>query len=216
MAACSETAKPLLAELGEAALACEDAHVAVNPHTPHTVNGLRGSLEALERVLKRADEALTAQVVNDQAGAATPEQLKEIREVFDYFDEDHDDSLDLQELIEGCKGAGFDLEDDEVERKLKALNCARDAEGELRCDFEQFATFMLAELQTGDGAQAVRGAFQQLSGSSDGSIAKAAVERNFGSCDAGLATYLHAHMPGKEGGGEQYDFVRFTKTLFEV
>lgn len=210
MADCAERAEPLLAGLEEADAACEAACVVVNPHTGSTMNGLRGVFDTLNKVLRRTDESLTAQILANKSTEVSPEQLKEIKEVFEYFDEDKSGELDLHELIEGCKGAGFDMTDGEVEKKLRELG-GKNADGELYCNLDQFTQFMLDQLQTGDGAVDVLEAFKELTGASD-TITAGSVDRLFGSLN-GVAPFMHEHMPVAEG-KEGYDYSLFTAHLF--
>ena len=59
-----------------------------------------------------------------RAAAATgisAAQRRELGEGFAYFDADRSGALDLRELVEGCKGAGIDMDAAEVEATLKEL-----------------------------------------------------------------------------------------------
>ena len=121
----------------------------------------------------------------------------------------------MRSTFAGCKGAGIDMDEAEVEAKLKELNGGGAREG---CDFETFTRFMLAQLETGEGAAAVEGAFAALAGGAEaggGAITAAAVDRLFGARGDGgeLAQYLHEHMAVSEA-AEGYDYKLFTKQLF--
>ena len=139
--------------------ACDDAGIVVNPYTPHTIYTLTATWEELGKALKNTEDDLAAQILATKAVEVPAERLREIQEVFAFFDQDKDNKLNLQELREGCRGVGIDLEDDEVERRMRAK-----VGDVMEFNLDQFVEFMLEEIKTGASKDDVIRAFTILSG----------------------------------------------------
>jgi hypothetical protein len=125
-----------------------------------------------------------------------PEQLREIQEIFGVFDQDRDGKLRLADLREACLGAGIDLEDAELEKRMKARK------SDMLFSLEDFIAFFVAEVQTGDSEADVLEAFKAVGG-----LAPEQIQATFTPVSKDLADYLAANI--RDG-----DFASFTRNLF--
>jgi len=179
---------------------CDNAGIVVNPFTPHTIYTLTATWEQLGKAIKAQKEAVQAQIMGGKELEIPAERLREIQEVFAFFDQDKDEKLNLQELKEGCRGVGIDMEDEEVERKMRARV------GDLmEFDLSNFVAFMLEELKSGCTLEDVLKAFSVLSGNGT-IITNDQINQNFAQ-DDDLKSYLLENI--KEG-----DYTAFTHDLF--
>ncbi|GBG26612.1 Alpha-actinin-1 [Hondaea fermentalgiana] len=188
-----------LAALEEASQACEEAELVANTYTTHTIFSLRSNHEQLLKDLKRADEAISAQLMAQKSLQISPEQLKEAQEIFSVFDTDNDGKLRLSELREACLGAGIDLDDQELESRMRARSST------MVFTQDDFIAFFVDELQSGDSKDDVVEAFKAIA--PEGSLSSEQIQKNFGAIDADLASYLQGNM--SDG-----DYVKFTEQLF--
>jgi len=179
---------------------CDVAQIVANPYTTHTVYSLSSEYEQLLKAIKRADDAISAQLMAQKSLEIPPEQLKEIQEIFHVFDQDQDGKLRLSDLREACLGAGIDLEGDELEKRMKARS------SNMLFTLDDFIAFFIDEVKTGDSKADVIEAFKAIS--STGTISREQVQQTFGSINPDLAEYISSSI------GESGEFVAFTEQLF--
>lgn len=188
-----------LAELEKASQECDDAQVVANRYTTHTIFSLRNNYDQLLKDMKRADEALSAQLMAQKSLEIPPEQLKEMQEIFNVFDQDQDGKLRLGDLREACLAAGIDLDDRELESRMRARS------SNMLFTLDDFIAFFVDELKTGDSKEDVIEAFKAIS--STGSVSPEQIQQSFGSSNPDLANYLQTNM--SDG-----NYVTFTEELF--
>ena len=181
------------------AMECDAAGIVNVPNTPHTIFSLRAQYNQLIKAANDEEQSLNAQILAKQALEVSPEQIKELQEVFNFFDEDKSGSIGLNELKEACTGAGIDLPESEIERRM------REKRADMLFSLEDFTSFMLAELKSGDTIEHVTSAFQQLG---DGAevLTPAQLDSAF-QTEPDLKIYIAERMP--DG-----DFKRFIQELF--
>mmetsp|Transcript_28530 Transcript_28530/g.45985 ORF Transcript_28530/g.45985 Transcript_28530/m.45985 type:complete len:787 (+) Transcript_28530:255-2615(+) len=193
------TGETQMQALGESFQKCEAAQVVANPYTSHTIYSLRAQYDQLIKDMKRTDDALSSQLMAQKSLEIPAEQLKEIQEIFGVFDQDNDGKLRLADLREACLGAGIDLEDAELEKRMRARS------SNMLFTLDDFVAFFIEEVQTGDTEDDVVSAFEAVS--SSGTITPEQIQGTFGAMNQDLADYLTANI----GDG---DFKAFTKQLF--
>jgi len=178
-----------LAALNSASEACDEANIVANRHTTHTIYSLRSEHEQLVKAVKRSEEAVQAQLIAQKSLEIPPERLREIQETFNVFDVDGDGKLKLSEVKEACLGAGIDLEDDELEARMRARK------PDMIFTLDDFIAFFLAEIQSGDSKEDVVAALETVAGG-DANIEADKLRSTFSPLSQDLAEYLVANMAG--------------------
>lgn len=138
---------------------CEAANIIGNPYTAHTYNTLKAMLDQLRKAVSVQESSINAQIMAKKSLEVSPQQLKELADVFHYFDKSNSGTLGLEELKQACQGAGIDLPDDEVKRRMSARS------SNMEFTIDDFVAFMLEEIKKGDTADDVLRAFNELAGS---------------------------------------------------
>ena len=188
-----------LDEVDAVAVECDEAGIVNNPKTPHTIFSLHAQYNQLLKAVNDEEQSINAQILAKQALEVSPEQIKELQEVFNFFDEDKTGTIQLAELKEACTGAGIDLAEEEIERRM------RERKPDMLFTLDDFTSFMLAELKSGDSIEHVTSAFEQI-GEGSASLSPAQVESAFQS-EPDLKQYIAERMP--DG-----DYRRFIAELF--
>ncbi len=174
---------------------CDNANIIGNPYTAHTYNTLKATIDQLKKTISEQESSINAQIMAKKALEVSPEQLKELADVFHFFDKDNTGKLGFEEVKEACQGAGIDLPDDEVKRRM----IARSSNMEFTID--DFVSFMLEEIKKGDTAEDVLRAFNELGGSSGEGLSTSL------QAQPDLLEYIQTNKGSK-------DFATFTKELF--
>ncbi|CAK9033192.1 Alpha-actinin-4 (Non-muscle alpha-actinin 4) [Durusdinium trenchii] len=189
-----------LEALGQLAEECDAAQIVANPYTSHTIYSLRSEHEQLLKALRRADDALSSQLMAQKALEIPPEQLKDIQEIFAVFDQDRDGKLRLADLREACLGAGIDLEDAELEKRMRARSA------NMLFTLDDFTQFFIDEIKTGDSKDDVVDAFKAIS--STGTVSAEQIQASF-STQKDIADYLTANIA--DGNYEAFAEQLFTR-----
>mmetsp|Transcript_3128 Transcript_3128/g.6308 ORF Transcript_3128/g.6308 Transcript_3128/m.6308 type:complete len:863 (+) Transcript_3128:40-2628(+) len=143
-------------QANEAQLAAE---IFVNSLTTHTVFSCRLVYTECEKNLKSAIEINSAHILalNGQSEMSA-EQAREIREAFDNFDKDKSGKLSLKEFQDGLMAMGIVLSDDDSAVEFKK----RDLDGSETLSFDEFATYILEQFQSGSSESDILAAFKGL------------------------------------------------------
>ena len=181
------------------AVKCDAAGIVNHPNSQFTVFTLQAEFDQLLKAANEEEQSLNAQILAKRALEVSPEQLKEIREVFNFFDTNNVGVIGLDALKEACTGAGIDLEEAEIERRMK------EQKSDMLFTVEDFTSFMLSEIKSGDTIEDVKNAFEQLGEGAD-KLHMAKIEGAFQS-EPELKAYILANMP--DG-----DFRKFVQELF--
>ncbi|GMH61705.1 hypothetical protein TrRE_jg4983 [Triparma retinervis] len=135
------------------------AEIFVNSLTTHTVFSCRLVYTECEKNLKSAIEINAAHILalNGQSEMSA-EQAREIREAFDNFDKDKSGKLSLKEFQDGLMAMGIVLSDDDSATEFKK----RDLDGSETLSFDEFATYILEQFQSGSSEADILSAFKGL------------------------------------------------------
>jgi Ca2+-binding EF-hand superfamily protein len=120
--------------------------------------------------------------------------------VYEFFDVGRLNAMSLQQLREACKGAGLDLDDDEVEARMRARKPS------MLFTLDDFIALNLEELQTGDSKDDVVAAFRAIGGGGSSTLSEDQINTLFMS-DPEVAEYLRNNLNDE-------DFASFTDKLF--
>jgi len=181
------------------AVQCDSAGIVHNPLTTHTIFSLKAQYNQLLKAASDEEQSLNAQILAKKALEVTPEQLKEIQEVFKFFDSNNTGTIGLSELKEACTGAGIDLQEEEIERRMY------ERKADMMFTMDDFTAFMLAELKNDDTIDHIMNAFRQLA---DGGEALSPEQLNSAfQSEPDLLGYISQHMSNG-------DFKAFIQQLF--
>ena len=175
------------------------AEIFVNSLTTHTVFSCRLVYTECEKNLKSAIEINSAHILAlTGQSEMSAEQAREIREAFDNFDKDKSGKLSLKEFQDGLMAMGIVLNDDDSAAEFKR----RDLDGSETLSFDEFATYILEQFQSGSSEDDILAAFRGLV---DGRNVIGGGEIQQWFPDHG--GYMEERMEEGEGGRKYEDFV---------
>jgi len=191
-----------LSELQDLNQRIEDAQIAENPYTEHTLDSLKITYAALNTLIKEKVTALEREVLAKSDTGLTPDQVKEFKECFTHFDQDKDNFLNRLELGACLKSLGQDVSFEEggsLDTVLRAI----DHDGDACVNFEEFLKYMESISTVSDTPSAVKDAFKILANDKD-YVTEAELRQVLPS---EKVDYLIRHMPRL---GEGYDYRTWT------
>ena len=144
----------------------EDAQIAENPYTEHSLDSLKNLFSALTTLLKEKIETLEKEVLAKSDTGLSAEQVKEFRECFNHFDQDKDNFLNRLELGACLKSLGQDVSFEEG-GSLDIVISQIDHDNDGCVDFEEFLKYMERISTVSDTADAVKDAFKVLANDKD-------------------------------------------------
>jgi len=155
-----------LTELQDLSQRIEDAQIAENPYTEHSLDSLKNTWVALNTLIKEKVTALEKEVLAKSDTGLTPDQVKEFKECFTHFDQDKDNFLNRLELGAVLKSLGQDVSFEEG-GSLDAVLKAIDHDGDGCVNFEEFLKYMESISTVSDTPSAVKDAFKILANDKD-------------------------------------------------
>ena len=155
-----------LTELQDLNQRIDDAQIAENPYTEHSLDSLKNTWVALNTLIKEKVTALEREVLARSDTGLTPDQVKEFKECFTHFDQDKDNFLNRLELGACLKSLGQDVSFEEggsLDTVLRAI----DHDGDGCVNFEEFLKYMESISTVSDTPSAVKDAFKILANDKD-------------------------------------------------
>jgi actinin alpha len=180
-----------------------------NPHTEHTIEGLKSQWDALNILSKKKEQVLEKELLAQAHSGISADQLKEFKECFVHFDKDEDQLLSRLELGACLKSLGEDINFDQG-GKLDQILTAIDIDGDGKATFEEFVGYMERVSSGSDTPDSIKQAFRTLAGDKD-FVTEAdlrAVLPNE------KVEYCLAHMQAYPGVPNAYDYSTFTDKLY--
>jgi len=144
----------------------EDAQIAENPYTEHSLDSLKNLWNALNTLLKQKIESLEKEVLAKSDTGLSPEQVKEFKECFTHFDQDKDNFLNRLELGACLKSLGQDVSFEEG-GSLDMIISQIDHDNDKNVNFNEFLEYMERISSIQDTPQAVKDAFKALANGKD-------------------------------------------------
>jgi len=189
--------------------ALEDARVSDNPHTEHSVEGLKGQWDSINVLSQKKKQVLEKELLAQSGTGLSADQLNEFKECFKHFDKDGDSLLDRLELGACLKSLGEDLNFD-AGGKLDQILTAIDSDSDGKVTFEEFAGYMERVSSGSDTPDSIKQAFKTLAGDKD-FVTEADLRSVL---PADKVDYCLAHMQKYPGVDNAYDYNTFTEKLY--
>jgi actinin alpha len=196
-------------EVVAAQQALEDARVSDNPHTELSVEGLKGTWDAINNLSRKKQQVLEKELLDQSGTGLSADQLREFKECFKHFDKDEDSLLSRLELGACLKSLGEDVNFDQG-GKLDQILSGIDGDGDGKVTFEEFASYMERVSSGSDTPDSIKQAFKTLAGDKD-----YVTEADLRSVLPGeKVDYCLAHMKKYPGVDNAYDYNSFTDSLY--
>jgi actinin alpha len=196
-------------EVVAAQQALEDARVSDNPHTELSVEGLKGSWDAVNVLSRKKQQVLEKELLEQSGTGLSADQLREFKECFKHFDKDEDNLLSRLELGACLKSLGEDVNFDQGGKLDQILN-GIDGDQDGKVTFEEFASYMERVSGGSDTPDSIKQAFKTLAGDKD-----YVTEADLRSVLPGdKVDYCLAHMKKYPGVDNAYDYNSFTDSLY--
>jgi actinin alpha len=196
-------------EVVAAQQALEDARVSDNPHTELSVEGLKGSWDAVNVLSRKKQQVLEKELLEQSGTGLSADQLREFKECFKHFDKDEDNLLSRLELGACLKSLGEDVNFDAGGKLDQILN-GIDGDQDGKVTFEEFASYMERVSSGSDTPDSIKSAFKTLAGDKD-FVTEADLRAVLA---ADKVDYCLAHMKKYPGVDNAYDYNSFTDSLY--
>jgi len=196
-------------EVVAAQQALEDARVSDNPHTELSVEGLKGSWDAINVLARKKQQVIEKEILEQSGTGLSADQVREFKECFKHFDKDEDSLLSRLELGACLKSLGEDVNFDQG-GKLDQILSAIDGDNDGKVTFEEFAGYMERVSSGSDTPDSIKHAFKTLAGDKD-FVTEADLRAVL---PADKVDYCLAHMKKYPGVENAYDYNTFTDTLY--
>jgi actinin alpha len=196
-------------EVVAAQQALEDARVSDNPHTELSVEGLKGSWDAVNVLSRKKQQVIEKELLEQSGTGLSADQLREFKECFKHFDKDEDNLLSRLELGACLKSLGEDVNFDQG-GKLDQILSGIDGDNDGKVTFEEFASYMERVSSGSDTPDSIKQAFKTLAG--DKEYVTEADLRSVLPQDK--VDYCLANMKKYPGVDNAYDYNSFTDSLY--
>jgi len=196
-------------EVVAAQQALEDARVSDNPHTELSVEGLKGSWDAVNILARKKQQVIEKELLEQSGTGLSADQLREFKECFKHFDKDEDNLLSRLELGACLKSLGEDVNFD-AGGKLDQILSGIDGDNDGKVTFEEFASYMERVSSGSDTPDSIKHAFKTLAGDKD--YVTEADLRSVLPQDK--VDYCLANMKKYPGVDNAYDYNSFTDSLY--
>jgi len=188
--------------------ALESEHILENPYTELEFDNLKAEWNALNNLIAKKQEALTAESGNKtDAGGLTAEQSEELKECFKHFDKDRDGLLERLEFGAALLALGSTISLEERDGELDKIIKRIDKDHDGKINFEEFVEHMKLSLSDKDTPEQVIEAFRTLARDAD-FITEAQLRQVL---PGDKADWVVKNAPRK---GDGFDYVQLAKSLY--
>merc|ERR1711988_22119 len=192
-----------------------------NRYTEHSTVGLAQQWDQLNQLGMRIKHNLEQQIQARNQSAVSEDALKEFSMMFRHFDKDKTGRLDHNEFKSCLRALGYDLpmlEDGQPEPEFEAILDSVDLNRDGVVSLQDYMAFMISkETENVQSSEEIENAFRAITQERE-YVTKAELKANLSHemadyCIGKMQTYRDPRTD--EGIPDAYDFMEFTRTLFQ-